>query len=147
MRRPIVLLLFLAFTLVMAGCNESDVIAIQIQLRNDFSGTIIANQLMIPREGNPLERISSGVNWNSRVNLVFSAGTFEDLAKLKIEDLTFSGGTMPDGFHYVQVLLPRGTNTRWAKALVPLSAAERKKAAATFDPDKRLKDLGSAIKL
>jgi len=131
----------------MTACTESDVIAVQVQLRSDLSGTVLVSSLMVPREGGPVERGSAGVAWDHRVNLVFSSGSFEQVSKLKVEDLTFSGGTMPDGFHYVVVTLPRGPQARWARTLAPLSAAERKKAAAAFDPENRLKRVGASVKL
>jgi hypothetical protein len=130
----------------MVGCDVSDAVAIRIRLDKDFSGVITVSSLLIPQEGGPIERGSQGVVWQNRASLVSSAGRFENLSSLKIEDITFSTGVAPDGMSYVRVALPRGPKIQWAKAMTPASPAERQRAVESFDPTNK-KDVGSAIKL
>ena len=136
-----------ALMLALAGCSESDVIALRIQLKGDFSGTVSVCSLALPPEGGPLERKSSGVEWSTRMSLVCSAGAFPNLSRLRVEDVKFLGGSTPDGLNYLQVTLPRGPAAQWVKTMVPLARPEREKAALAFDPGGRIKDIGAAVKL
>lgn len=136
-----------ALLLLCASCSESDIVGIRIQLSSDLSGTISISSLQTPREGGPLESSSAGVDWQDRVSLVLASGSFPKLSALRIAEISFQGGTTPEGINYVLVTLPRGPNVRWAKALSSLSPEDRKKAAAIFDPQGKLRAIGSVVKL
>lgn len=79
--------------LLFTGCSESDIVSVRIQLNTDLSGTITTSSLQVPSAGGALERRSSGVNWNNRLNVVIAASAFSNLGELRLEDIQLAGCT------------------------------------------------------
>ncbi len=141
------LISFVVLALSASGCDETDLVSIRIWLKSDHSGTIATSNLLFPADAGPLERASQGAVWQDRVNVACAAGTFDDLSKLRIEDIVFEAGGTPGGFSFVQVTLPRGPGVRWPGALSPGSTADRERVTKVFDPTGKAKNVGSRIKL
>jgi hypothetical protein len=136
----------LALSLLLPGCDESDAVAVRIQLRPDFSGTLTASALERPAEGARAPLEARGVTWKSRVDLHCATGDFARLAELGISDATLTAGEGEGGLCFLRLSLPRGPGIHWAHELVPLDAAERKSASSAFDPTGQVTEIGATVK-
>jgi len=144
-RPPIAVLV--AFLLTLAACDESDVVAVRVRLRDDLSGTLRTSGLVLPGGSGPVEQASEGATWGSRVEMVCASGSFVDLSKLKIADIAFAAGEGGPGIGFVKVVLPRGPDVRWPKSFSALSEEERKSVAGALDPSGKTEAVGSTLKL
>ncbi len=130
-----------------AGCDETDLVAIRIRLREDLSGTVMTSALAKPTADGAMQAESQGAAWESRVDVACASGKFDSLSALKLADLSFSSGQAEGGLHFVKVTLPRGDQARWPRALMPLSADERTRAASALDPSGKSPNVGTVIKI
>lgn len=140
-----VLLSVLLFAL--AACDETDAVAIRIHLHDDFSGQMTTSNVALMPAESQLQQATQGVEWQSRAEILCSAGRFSSLSALKLSDITLSSGDGGDGLAFVRVALPRGEAAKWHKVMIPLSAEERTSAAAALDPENRTKNIASSIKI
>jgi len=132
--------------LLLAGCDETDAVALRLQLDTDLSGTLTTSALELP-PGPGGVGAPAGVEWNSSVSVVCNSGRFARLSDVKLFDLSCSGQANAEGLSFAQVTLPRGPDVQWAKALVPLSGEERTKAARALDPTGKSDAVGATIKI
>jgi hypothetical protein len=139
-------LLSLALSALLSACDETDAVAVRIQVRPDFSGSVTASALERPAEGARAPLETKGVTWKSRVDLRCATGEFARLSELVLSDATLSAGEGEGGLCFLRLSLPRGPETHWARELVPLDAAERKQATLAFDPSKKSSEIGSTVK-
>jgi hypothetical protein len=146
MRNPWIPLLFLAL-ISLGGCDETDLVAIRIHLREDLGGTVTTSALAQPSADGAIQSQSHGASWESRVDVACAAGRFDKLSDLKLADLSFTAGEAGQGIYFIKVVLPRGANVQWPRALVPLSSDERTRASAALDPSGKSKGIGAMIKL
>jgi hypothetical protein len=140
-------LLLSALLVVLSACDETDAVAIRIRLRDDFSGQLTTSNVALMPEASPLQQATQGVDWQSRVQVVCSAGHFGALSAVKLADIGLSSGDGGEGLAFLRVSLPRGPDARWHKLCVPLSAEERTNAAAALDPSGKTKNVGSTVKI
>jgi hypothetical protein len=120
-----------------AGCGDSAVAAIRLDLQPDFSGSITASSLLVPEEPGPTEALCTGAQWQERATLYCAHGQFQSVSELAVADIRFEGGTTPAGFSYLKVTLPRGEAARWLAAMAP-AKAERAAVERAFDPRREL---------
>ncbi len=139
--------LLLACIAALAGCDETDAVAVRVRLKEDFSGTVRTSGIAIPAAEGSVQSASAGVDWGSRVEMICATGAFADVNKLKVCDLSFVAGNGGDGIGYLQVTIPRGPDARWPRAFVPLDDAERKSVAGALDPSGKADSVGTSIKL
>jgi hypothetical protein len=132
--------------LTLAGCDETDAVAVRIKVRDDLSGQVTTSNVAPVAADTPLQQASQGVDWSSRAEIVCSAGKFAALSQLKIADIGISSGDGGEGFAFVRLSLPRGENAQWHKLLVPMSTDERQRAAAALDPSGKTKNVAATIK-
>jgi hypothetical protein len=137
----------LALAGLAAGCDESDVVSVRIRLAQDLSGRIATSCVRIPDPAAPMEHISAGVTWQSRLHVVTALGTFASLSDVRIEDITFAAQSAGETLNSLEVVLPRGPDARWPRVLVPLSEDERRQAAETLDLSGRMRAVGSEVKI
>ena len=138
---------FAALALVgLVACDETDAVAVRVHLQSDFSGRVTTSGLRVPEPAVPMEHLSEGVQWDSRVHLVCASGVFENLAELRIEDIAFGVGEAGELLDYVEVVLPRGPSAAWPRRFVPLSEEERQRAADTIDPSGGTPAVGKTVK-
>ena len=140
-------LLLLSVACLASACDETDATALRIQVESDFSGTVRASTLAVPADAAPFQQASTGVQWESRVDVVAVSGTFASLSELSLADVSVHGGQSDDGLQFLRISLPRGEAARWPKLFVPLSNDERVRAARALDPSGRSKDVGATIKI
>lgn len=126
-RLPLPALVPLALALTACGGSDSTV-ALRLILEPDLSGRVVAAALVDGGEG-LVERVSTGVAWEERAQLVFAAGRFESLslAGLLFADLELSGGDTPDGLSYLRLVIPRGPDARWP-SLLTITDPDRREA-------------------
>lgn len=129
-----------------AACDETDTVSVRLTVARDFSGRVTTSALRIPAPATPMEHDGQGVQWDSRVQLVATSGTFAKLSDLVFEDVEFDAGPSGDRLDYAEVVLPRGKDARWPRNLVPLSEEERVRAASTLDPEGAHPDAGRLVK-
>ncbi len=139
--------LILALPLLLAACDETDVVAVRVKVRDDLSGTVRTSGLSLPGADGPVQKASDGATWGSRVDIECATGTFVDLSKLKIADITFGGGEGGQGIGFVRVVLPRGPDARWPKTFVPLTPDERKSVSGAVDPTGKSEAVGATLKI
>ena len=139
-------LVCLALSVFLGACDETDAVAVRIQVRPDLSGTISASALERPAEGARAPLETKGVGWKSRVDLRCATGDFTRLAEVGLSDTTLSAGEGDGGLCFLRLSLPRGPEIHWARELVPLDAAERKAAASAFDPSGQSSEVGATVK-
>lgn len=132
---------------VASACTDSDATSLRIRLALDLSGEVNASALSMPEEATPLESASSGIEWQDRGRILFSAGRFADLNQLVIEDLRFAAEARQDGPSYVRVTLPRGPEARWYQLFTTSDAARRERMARALDPEGRADKIGTSVKL
>jgi hypothetical protein len=135
-----------ALLVVLSACDETDAVAVRIRLRDDFSGQLTTSNVALLPEESPLQQATQGVAWQSRAQVVCSAGHFGALSAVKLADIGLSSGDGGEGLAFLRVSLPRGPDARWHKLLVPLSAEERTTAAAALDPTGKTKNVASTVK-
>lgn len=142
------LTLALAATLavVLTACGEEDATSVRIQVNEDWTGTIIASSIVIPPQPSPAESAADGATWESRGAISMAKGTFADISRLKIADMSFEyGGAGASGF--IRVNLPRGPNAQWPKALTIPSGEQRAAVAKALDPKEQASRLGQVMKI
>ena len=139
--------LLLASLLALPACDETDAVAVRVRLRDDLSGTIRTSGLALPGGDGPLQQSSEGAVWGSRVEMLCATGTFVDVSKLRVADITFGAGSGGQGIGFAQVTIPRGPDVRWPRAFVPLSSDERKSAAGALDPTGKSDAVGATLKI
>jgi hypothetical protein len=147
MLRPAAALLVLASVVALAGCDETDAVAVRLHLKEDFTGTVRTSGIAIPPAEGAVQQASAGIDCGSRVEMICATGNFSDVNKLKVCDITFAAGNGGQGIGYLQVTIPRGPDVRWPKAFVPLDDAERKSVAGALDPSGKADSVGATIKL
>ncbi len=119
----------LAAPLALAGCDESDASSIKIEVNDAWGGTITASSVVLPAEATPAQRDAAGVEWKARGGVVMATGSFADLGKLRVADITFAYGGTSD-MPQVVATLPRGPQAKWPGALSVPDKAARDGAAA-----------------
>jgi hypothetical protein len=129
------------------GCDESDATSIRIRLKNDFSGTLVASAIAAPGDTGSLEKSIQGAALKDRIQMNAVSGSFDHLSKLAFEDVAFVADRSADGVSHVKATLRRGAQSRWARAIVPLPAAERKRLGPIFDTSGDGRDIGAKVKL
>ena len=139
--------LLLASMLTLAACDETDAVAVRISLHDDLSGTVRTSGLVLPVVDPPVQQESHGATWDSRVAVSCASGSFAEISKLAIADITFGAGVGGEGIGFARVVLPRGEAARWPRVFVPLSAKEREAAAAALDPAGKSTAVGETIKI
>ena len=139
--------LLIAFPLLLAACDETDAVAVRVRLRDDLSGTVRTSGLALPTGDGPVQKMSEGATWGSRVEMVCATGTFVDLSKLRIGDIAFTAGEGAQGIGFASVVLPRGPDVRWPKSFVPLTEDERKSVAGALDPTGKSDSVGTTLKI
>lgn len=117
-----------------AGCDDSDVIALRITVEQHGGGTILINSVQVPETAGPVERATNGVQWSQRVNLVAASGSFSDLSALRVEDLAFHQGSTGTGEGFVQVTIPLGKAAKWPGVLAAAEPADLADASLALDP-------------
>jgi len=133
--------------LALAACDETDAVALRIRLRDDFSGQLTTSNVALMPAESALQQATSGVEWQSRAEILCSAGRFTSLGALKISDIDLSSGDGGEGIAFVRVALPRGESAKWCRVMIPMTADERTKAAAALDPEGKTKNVASTIKI
>jgi len=144
-----VLPVLLAVALAPQGCEEADAVSIRLRLNEDFSGTLTTSTLERPVRVSPLEQNSAGLTWGDHVNLVCSAGAFDAVGEIRLDEIKFESRIQDDGLNYLKITLPRGPKMSWPRSLVPDNIGneeQRKALARTIDPSGRIRDIGSLIK-
>ena len=130
----------------LAACGEEDLTSVRIKLNSDLSGTITASSVAVP-ERTGIEAGMTGVAWTDRVGVTAVAGSFDSLSQLVIGDITFNVDVSDQGMVTMDVLVPMGPSVEWAKVIAPMSAEQRAESARAFDPERRIKALGSSFKI
>jgi hypothetical protein len=139
--------LLIALPLFLAACDETDAVAVRVKLRDDLSGTVRTSGLVLPAGDGPVQKLSEGATWGSRVEMVCATGTFVDLSKLRIADIAFGSGEGAQGIGFARVVLPRGPDVRWPKTFVPLTDDERKSVSGAIDPTGKSEAVGATLKI
>jgi len=139
--------LILALPLLLAACDETDVVAVRVKVREDLSGTVRTSGLLLPGSDGPVQKASDGATWGSRVEIECATGTFVDLSKLKLADISFGAGDGGQGIGFARVVLPRGPDARWPKTFVPLTEDERKSVSTAIDPSGKSESVGATLKI
>jgi hypothetical protein len=128
--------------LALGACNDTDVVGMHIALSASGSGSITTHSLQIPNTPGPAEQGIRRVDWQERVGLFSSRGSFKDITEVRISEIRFQ----LDGRH-LTVTIPRGQGVEWYKTLAPASEEERQRAAKTFDPTGKAKSVGTTVKI
>jgi hypothetical protein len=130
-----------------AGCDESDAVSVRVRLKPDMSGNLTVSSLVLPVEAGAGEKATQGVEFGGRANLVCAGGTFAELGKVVVDDLTFTSASDADGSCRVRVSIPRGPSARWPKSLTVPAPDDRRRAVVAFDPDGKANKVGATLKI
>jgi hypothetical protein len=137
----------IALPLLLSACDETDVVAVRVRLRDDLSGTVRTSGLVLPTADAPVQQASEGATWGARVEMACATGTFVDFSKLRLADIAFAAGEGGQGIGFARVVLPRGPDVRWPKTFVPLTQDERKSVAGAIDPTGKSEAVGTTLKI
>jgi hypothetical protein len=115
------------------ACSGNELVGIHVQLQPDGSGVVTTRTLSDAAGPSPAETRAQGVAWTGRAALLCSQGTFKNLGELAFgnQGLRFKAKSGDD--HGVRVMLQRGPDVEWIKALVP-DAAARVAMAPVYEP-------------
>ena len=119
----------LSLAAALPGCDESDASSVKIALNDSWGGTITASSVVIPSEPAAVQRDTAGATWTNSGGVVMSTGTFADLAKLRVAEVSFAYGGTSDMPQMVATL-PRGPQAKWPGLLSVADKAKRESAAA-----------------
>lgn len=133
---------------LLAGCDEEDVVSLRIRLREDLSGSMVVSSIGEATQVSPVESGAEGVEWEERLALSMTSGSFARLSGMAFHGLTFDAGTSA-GLGYLRVRIPRGPEATWVDALVPgeLRATERKQRLSEALGGTRLARVASSLKI
>ncbi len=130
----------------LAACGEEDLTSVRLKINADHSGTITMSSVAVP-ERTGFEQGTKGATWTDRVGVVAAAGSFDSISRLVVGDISFDVEVSDHGMVSMEVVVPLGAAVQWAKLITPMSPAQRAESARAFDPDGRVKALGSTFKL
>ncbi len=81
------------------SCDESDLVAVRIKLREDLSGTVTTSTLVLPSKPGALEGETAGIDWKSRVprfDVVYWLHSFEkDNSRIRVRTGVADGADCP----------------------------------------------------
>lgn len=137
MRRTV---LAVAGLLALGACGGDDVVGIHITLRATGGGVLTTQSLQVPDSPGPAEGGVTSVEWQERVNLFASKGSFERLSDVGIGEITFTLEA-----RHLTILIPRGPDVSWYRTLAPTTEAQQRQAATTYDPTGKTKSVGTMI--
>ncbi len=130
----------------LAACGEEDLTSVRLKINADHSGTITMSSVAVP-ERTGFEQGTTGATWTDRVGVAAAAGSFDSISRLVVGDITFDVEVTDQGMVSMQVVVPLGAAVQWAKLITPMSPEQRAESARAFDPNGRMKSLGSTFKL
>ena len=131
---------------LLAACGEEDLTSVRLKLNADHSGTITASSVAVPERAG-FEQGMRGTTWTDRVGVVAATGSFDSISRLTIGDITFDVDINDNGMVSMEVVIPLGAAVQWPQLVAPMSPEQRAESARAFDPDGRVKALGSTFKL
>lgn len=141
-----ILLFLLCLSPLLGSCSGSELVGIHIALEANGSGTLTARALVAPPDAAPAEGRTQGVQWRDRAALLASQGTFADIGQLQFGGIQFFGSTRRDQMPRIRVVVPRGPDSVWVKALTP-DAEVRRRTAPVYDPTGKTKEIADAIRI
>ncbi len=130
----------------LAACGEEDLTSVRLKINADHSGTITMSSVAVP-ERTGFEQGTTGATWTDRVGVAAAAGSFDSISRLVVGDITFDVEVTDQGMVSMQVVVPLGAAVQWAKLITPMSPEQRAESARAFDPDGKVKALGTTFKL
>ncbi len=130
----------------LAACGEEDLTSVRLKLNADLSGTIMVSSVAVP-ERIGFERGTKGATWTDRVGVAAAAGSFDSISQLVVGDISFDVEVSDHGMVSMEVVVPLGAALQWAKLITPMSPDQRAESARAFDPDGKVKALGTTFKL
>ncbi|MCU0863549.1 MAG: hypothetical protein MUC36_07160 [Planctomycetes bacterium] len=143
LRLPIGLLLLSA----LCACSGSELVGIHLALQPDGS-TIVTTRTLVDRAAAaPAEALGTGVTWQRGGALVYSQGTTTELAQLRFGDDSLRFQPRLDGEpKTLRVIVQRGANAGWVKALTP-AANIRRDLAKVYDPSGKTREIADQLRL
>ncbi len=130
----------------LAACGEEDLTSVRLRINGDHSGTITVSSVAVP-ERIGFEQGTKGATWTDRVGVVAAKGSFDSVSRLVVGDISFDVEVSDHGMVTMEIVVPLGAAVQWAKLITPMSSEQRAESARAFDPDGRVKTLGSTFKL
>ena len=117
--RNFIMLILLPSLLLAAGCDESDVHAIRLELNCDQTGVLTVTSLESTDRATALESACWGVVFQARATLVQARGAVAKDAELRVSDIRFERGPSS-----IRVRVPRAAGRAWPSALAPTDSAQ-----------------------
>ncbi len=136
--RNLLMLILLPSLLLTAGCDESDVHAIRLELNGDQTGVLTVTSLESTDRATALESACSGVEFEARATLVQARGAVAKGAELRVSDIRFERGPSS-----LRVRIPRAAGRTWPSTLAPTDSAQWDRVQQTTGT----KDLKRVIRL
>ncbi len=130
----------------LAACGEEDLTSVRLKINADHSGTITMSSVAVP-ERTGFEQGTTGATWTDRVGVVAAAGSFDSISRLVVGDITFDVEVTDHGMVSMEIVVPLGAAVQWATLIAPMSPEQRAESARAFDPNGKVKALGSTFKL
>ena len=136
--------------------KNSVLIAVVLIVSLLVSGTAFAQDIGVVWSGKSgmtkrvmagFEQGMKGATWTDRVGVVAATGSFDSISRLAIGDISFDVEVNDHGMVSMEVVIPLGAAVQWPQLVAPMSPDQRAESARAFDPDGRIKALGSTFKL
>ena len=131
---------------LLTACGEEDLTSVRLKVNADHSGLITTSAVAVP-ERVAFEKGMKGATWTDRVGVVAATGSFDSISRLAIGDISFDVEVSDHGMVSMEVVVPLGAAVQWVQLIAPMSPEQRAESARAFDPNGRLKTLGSTFKL
>ena len=110
-------LAIVAMAVLAGGCSSQDPAGIRIVMDAGGKGTMTVAALTTPGISTIRPTASKGVKWTDGAQLTITVGDFESIDDVSFEDLVVDATDFAADGGTVRVVIPRGDDARWYRAL------------------------------
>lgn len=132
---------------LLTACAGNELVGIHVAMQGDGTAIVTTRALAANPAPPAAEVLAKGITWQTRGALVYSQGTATDLGQLRIGDDSLRFQPRLDGEpKTMRVVLQRGPDAGWVKALTP-DQATRRNLAKVYDPSHKTKEIADQLRL
>jgi hypothetical protein len=132
---------------VLGACSGNELVGVHVTLQPDGSAIVTTRALVDLPAAAPAAGPGTGVAWQRGGSLVYQQGSATDLAQVRFGDDSLRFQPRLDGEpKTLRVVVQRGADAGWVKALTPAQAT-RRALAKVYDPTGKTKEIADQLRL
>jgi hypothetical protein len=132
---------------VLCACSGNELVGVHVALQPDGSAIVTTRALVDQPMAAATAGPATGVTWQRGGSLVYSQGSTTELAQVRFGDDSLSFQPRFDGEpKTLRVIVRRGAEAGWVKALTPATAT-RRALAKVYDPSGKTKEIADQLRL